>query len=43
MLLNMPIVLMPEELEERLAIGDQFIEEIVTKGEILYTGGSNDG
>lgn len=37
------IVLTPEELEERLAIGDQFIEEIVTKGEILYTGGSNDG
>ncbi len=31
-----PIVLTPEELEERLAIGDQFIEEIVTKGEILY-------
>ncbi len=32
-----PIVLTPEELEERLAIGDQFIEEIVTKGEVLYS------
>ena len=31
-----PIVLTPQELEERLAIGDQFIEEIVTKGEVLY-------
>ena len=31
-----PIVLTPAELEERLAIGDQFIEEIVTKGEVLY-------
>ncbi len=31
-----PIVLTPGELEKRLAIGDQFIEEIVTKGEVLY-------
>ena len=31
-----PIVLTPKELKERLAIGDQFIEEIVTKGEVLY-------
>lgn len=31
-----PLVLTPEELKERLAIGDQFIKEIVTKGEILY-------
>ncbi len=31
-----PIVLTPDELEERLAIGDQFIEEIITKGEVLY-------
>ena len=31
-----PIVLTPEEVEERLAIGDQFIEEILKKGEILY-------
>ncbi len=31
-----PIVLTPEELKERLAIGDQFIERIVTKGKMLY-------
>lgn len=31
-----PIVLTPDEVEERLAIGDQFVKEIVTKGEILY-------
>lgn len=31
-----PIVLTPKELKERLAIGDQFIEEIVTKGKLLY-------
>jgi predicted nucleotidyltransferase len=31
-----PLVLTPEELAERLAMGDQFIREIVTKGEILY-------
>ncbi len=31
-----PLVLTPNELEERLAIGDQFIEEIVTKGQVLY-------
>lgn len=31
-----PIVLTPDEIEERLAIGDQFIEEIITKGEVLY-------
>ena len=31
-----PIVLTPKELKERLAIGDQFIEEIITKGEVLY-------
>lgn len=31
-----PLVLTPHELEERLAIGDQFIEEIVTKGKVLY-------
>ncbi len=32
-----PIVLTPDEVEERLAIGDQFVEEIVTEGEILYS------
>ena len=31
-----PIVLTPDEVKERLAIGDQFIEEILTKGEVLY-------
>ena len=31
-----PIVLTPEELEQRLRIGDQFIAEIVQKGDILY-------
>ena len=31
-----PIVLTPSELERRLAIGDQFIQEIVTRGKVLY-------
>lgn len=31
-----PIVVTPEELDERIKIGDQFIEEILTKGEVLY-------
>ena len=31
-----PLVLTPEELEKRLAIGDQFISEIVEKGRVLY-------
>ena len=31
-----PIVLTPREVDERLAMGDQFIEEIMTKGEVLY-------
>ena len=31
-----PLILTPHELEERLARGDQFIEEIMTKGEVLY-------
>lgn len=31
-----PIVLTPDEIEERLAIGDQFIDEILKKGEVLY-------
>lgn len=31
-----PIVLTPEEIKERLAIGDQFIKGIVTKGKLLY-------
>jgi len=31
-----PIVLTPDEIEERLAIGDQFVQEIINKGEVLY-------
>jgi len=31
-----PLVLTPEEIEERLRVGDQFIEEIITRGEVLY-------
>lgn len=30
------IVLTPEELSARLKIGDQFIQEIVRRGEVLY-------
>lgn len=30
------IVLTPEELSQRLQIGDQFIAEIVEKGKVLY-------
>ena len=31
-----PIVLTPDEIKQRLDIGDQFIREILTKGEVLY-------
>ena len=31
-----PIVITPDEVKERLAIGDPFIEDILTKGEVLY-------
>jgi predicted nucleotidyltransferase len=31
-----PLVLTPAELEERLRIGDQFIGEIIEKGQVLY-------
>lgn len=31
-----PIVITQRELEERIRIGDQFINEILTKGEMLY-------
>jgi len=34
-----PIVVTPEELEERMRRGDQFFEDIVTKGELLYDAG----
>jgi len=30
------LVLTPQEIKNRLAIGDQFIAEIMAKGEILY-------
>jgi len=30
------LVLTPEEVSKRLAIGDQFIEEIIRDGEVLY-------
>ncbi|MBI3611131.1 MAG: nucleotidyltransferase domain-containing protein [Nitrospirae bacterium] len=31
-----PLVLTPKELKRRLDIGDQFIQEILNKGEVLY-------
>ena len=31
-----PIVITPQELKTRLKIGDQFVEEILTRGEVLY-------
>lgn len=31
-----PIVVTPEELNRRLQMGDQFFEEILTRGEVLY-------
>lgn len=31
-----PIVLAPEEVEQRLEIGDQFVPEILTRGAVLY-------
>lgn len=31
-----PIVLTKEELQKRIEIGDQFISEILEKGEVLY-------
>ena len=31
-----PLVLTPEELAERLRVGDQFVREIVQGGEVLY-------
>ena len=30
------LVLTPEEVDRRLAIGDQFVAEILEKGEVLY-------
>ena len=31
-----PIVITPQELKNRLKVGDQFVEEILTRGELLY-------
>lgn len=31
-----PIVITPAELKKRLEIGDKFVEEILTKGKVLY-------
>ena len=31
-----PIVMTPEELQRRLAKGDQFVQEMVTKGKLVY-------
>lgn len=33
-----PIVITPAELEERRTRGDQFLEEILTRGRVLYAG-----
>ncbi len=33
-----PIVLTPQEVESRLAAGDQFLADILAKGESLYAG-----
>jgi predicted nucleotidyltransferase len=32
------LVLTPQELSDRLAIGDQFLAEVVEKGDVLYAG-----
>jgi hypothetical protein len=37
----LPLVYSPEELEERLRMGDDFIKEIIQKGTILYEGASS--
>ncbi len=31
-----PFVVTPKELEQRIKIGDQFFQEILSKGEVLY-------
>ena len=31
-----PLILTTEEINERLKLGDEFLEEIVTKGKVLY-------
>lgn len=32
-----PLVYTPEEVAERLALGDNFVAEVLTRGEVLYT------
>lgn len=36
-----PLVYTPEELEDRLRIGDDFVKEIMEKGVLLYEKGSS--
>ena len=31
-----PLVYTPRELQDRMALGDQFVEEILDRGEVLY-------
>jgi uncharacterized protein len=31
-----PVVMTPKEIQRRLEIGDQFFEEILSKGKVLY-------
>lgn len=31
-----PLVYTPREIEERLSLGDDFVEDVLTKGEVLY-------
>ena len=31
-----PLVYTPQELEERLDMGDDFVEEIMSEGKVLY-------
>jgi predicted nucleotidyltransferase len=31
-----PLVLTPEEIKQRLEVGDQFVKEILARGEVLY-------
>lgn len=38
---NTNLVYTPDELEERLGMGDDFIKEIIQKGVILYEGASS--
>lgn len=37
----LPLIYTPEELEERLKLGDDFIKEILSKGIVIYEGASS--